>query len=80
MFADIRTEWRVNEIERSLQQKADRHEISSISGDVDRLQCSLREARAETYELRAQLQEVQDHLQNITSIVEQIMHNVESVE
>jgi len=44
MFADIRTEWRVNDIERALQQKADSGDLSSTNSDVGRLEHSLREA------------------------------------
>jgi len=42
MFADIRTEWRVNDIERALQQKADSGDLSSTNSDVGRLEHSLR--------------------------------------
>jgi uncharacterized ParB-like nuclease family protein len=55
-FADIRVEWRVEEIERNLQRKADQNEIYTLTGDVDRLECSLREARAEVDGLRHELQ------------------------
>jgi predicted nucleic acid-binding Zn-ribbon protein len=60
MFADIRTEWRVNDIERSLHQKVDRHEISSLSRDVDRLERTLREACADIAWLRGELQASQE--------------------
>jgi polyhydroxyalkanoate synthesis regulator phasin len=61
-FADIRVEWRVEEIERNLQRKADQHEISTLSGDVGRLECSMREARSDVDGLRSQLQALQDQL------------------
>jgi predicted nucleic acid-binding Zn-ribbon protein len=61
-FADIRVEWRVEEIERNLQRKADQHEIYTLTGDVDRLECSLREARAEVDGLRHELQVLQDQV------------------
>jgi predicted nucleic acid-binding Zn-ribbon protein len=61
-FADIRVEWRVEEIERNLQRKANQHEISTLSGDVGRLECSLREARAEVDGLRHELQALQDQV------------------
>ena len=61
-FADIRVEWRVEEIERNLQRKADQHEISTLSGDVGRLECSLRETRAEVDGLRRELQALQDQV------------------
>jgi predicted nucleic acid-binding Zn-ribbon protein len=61
-FADIRVEWRVEEIERNLQRKANQHEIYTLTGDVDRLECSLREARAEVDGLRHELQALQDQV------------------
>jgi predicted nucleic acid-binding Zn-ribbon protein len=61
-FADIRVEWRVEEIERNLQRKADQNEIYTLTGDVDRLECSLREARAEVDGLRHELQALQDQV------------------
>jgi predicted RNase H-like nuclease (RuvC/YqgF family) len=64
-FADIRVEWRVEEIERNLQRKADQHEISTLSGDVGRLECSLRETRAEVDGLRRELQALQDQVMQL---------------
>lgn len=61
-FADIRVEWRVEEIERNLQRKADQNEIYTLTGDVDRLECSLREVRAEVDGLRHELQALQDQV------------------
>ena len=61
-FADIRVEWRVEEIERNVRGKAESHEVSTISSDVVRLEHSLRETRAEVDGLRAQLQTMQDQI------------------
>ena len=64
-FADIRVEWRVEEIERNVQRKADSHEVSTVAGDVVRLEHSLRETRAEVDGLRAQLQTMQDQIERL---------------
>jgi predicted RNase H-like nuclease (RuvC/YqgF family) len=42
-FADIRTEWRVDQIERDLQRKAESHEVSTLRSDVDSLERANRE-------------------------------------
>lgn len=65
MFADIRTEWRVNDIENSLKGKTDRHELSTTNRNVDRLEYSLRELSAEIARLRSELQTTQNELDNI---------------
>lgn len=43
-FADIRTEWRVNDIERALQQKAESYQVEQVRSDVGSVERSLREA------------------------------------
>ena len=42
-FADIRTEWRVEQIERDLQRKVESHEVSTLRSDVDSLERANRE-------------------------------------
>jgi predicted RNase H-like nuclease (RuvC/YqgF family) len=37
-FADIRTEWRVEQIERDLQRKVESNEVSTLRSDVDSLE------------------------------------------
>jgi hypothetical protein len=54
-FADIRTEWRVTDIERTLHGKANQYALDSISGYVDRLERLCREMGSSIDELRSQL-------------------------
>lgn len=61
-FADIRVEWRVEEIERNLQRKADSNEISQITGDVGRLERANGELGSEVARLRHELQTLQDQV------------------
>lgn len=63
-FADIRTEWRVNDIERQMQQKAESHDVDSLRSNVDRLERSIGEASScidgLRFELEATLSRVED--------------------
>lgn len=74
-FADVRVEWRVEEIERNLQRKADSHELSSITGDVGRLECALRETRTEVDGLRSQLQTLQEQITQLQATLEEQQHD-----
>jgi predicted nucleic acid-binding Zn-ribbon protein len=58
-FADIRTEWRVEQIERDIQQKADQHEIYTLRSTLDSLERTVREASTNIDGLRYEL-EVQE--------------------
>lgn len=62
MFADTRTEWRVNDIEVSLRNKVDSHQFYSISSDVDRLERALREVSSLAAGLRLELQTCEDRI------------------
>ena len=64
-FADIRAEWRVEEIERNVRGKAESHELSTLRSDMDRLEHSLRESRAEVDGLRSQFQAMQDQIERL---------------
>jgi predicted nucleic acid-binding Zn-ribbon protein len=64
-FDDTRTEWRIEAIERSIQGKADAHEIHSLRSHVDNLEYSLRESRSETSELRSQLYSLQEAVEQL---------------
>ncbi len=55
-------DWRIDGIERLARSAAPSHEVASLRGDVDRLECSLREASAEIAGLRAQLDTIQSSL------------------
>ncbi len=56
MQSDIRLDWRINDIERALREKAESHQLESIRCNVDRLECSLREACSTINELRNRLE------------------------
>lgn len=56
MFADIRTEWRVNDIERDLRNKADSWQITSLRSDVDRLENTMRELGSICDGLRSEIE------------------------
>ena len=55
-FADIRVEWRVAEIERSLSRKADSYEVSTIRSDVDSLERTNRNLSSSLDELRTEIE------------------------
>lgn len=55
-------DWRIDAIEQKANAAAPRHEVDALRGDVDRLEHSLREARAEVDGLRAQFSTIQDSL------------------
>lgn len=61
-FDDCRTEWRISDIERSLRDKVDRHELSSTNGDVARLEDSIRELSSLVDGLRYELQTCKEKL------------------
>ena len=77
-FADIRVEWRVEEIECSLQRKADQHEVSSLSSDVGRLEHSLRETRTEAAGLYSQVQTMQDQIEQLQAALHAVLTTLEN--
>lgn len=70
-FADPRVEWRMEDVERSLQRKAESYEVTALASDVARLECSLRESCAEIYGLRTQLEATQDQIARIFALAEE---------
>ena len=64
-FADIRVEWRVEEIERNLQRKADSHEISSLRSDVDNLERTNRQISSTLDGLRGELERLTYRLEEL---------------
>ena len=81
-FADPRTEWRISDLEQSLNRKADNYEVSTLVGNVDRLEYSSRETSAEIIELRSQLQMLTDQVASLTdqvaSLTDQVITMTES--
>ena len=66
MFADCRTEWRINDVERKADRAESRlHELDSIRRDVDSLERTTRELSSEVYGLRSELQAALDRIRNL---------------
>lgn len=72
-FADIRVEWRVADIERNLQRKADSHEVSTLRSDVDSLECTNRQLSSEVTVLRTELQTLQDSIRTLQDQINELM-------
>ena len=62
MFADCRTEWRINDIERQLSNKRDKYETTETDRNVDRLEYSLRELSSLVDGLRNELEATKNQL------------------
>lgn len=75
MFADIRTEWRVNDIERSLQSKAESYQVSSLSSDVDRLERTIRELSSLCDGFRYELQTCKDQVMDLQRYIDENIPN-----
>ncbi len=77
MFADIRTEWRVDQIERDIRGKAEAHEVSTLSSDVVRLQRTNREISSCVDGLRST---VEACLERIERLEQEVMTLTEPVQ
>lgn len=64
-FADIRTEWRVEQIERDLQRKVESHEVSTLRSDVDSLERANRELSSCIDGLRATCETLLQRIEEI---------------
>ena len=73
MFADVRTEWRVLDIERQLS-SAERklYEIDSLRSDVVRLERAHGEIRAEVDGLRSQLASSTERIEQLERAVQEL--------
>ena len=69
MFADPRTEWRINDIERGLNEKATHYEVSAMRSDVDRLDCTVRELSALVDGLRNELEASKNHTERLEQMI-----------
>jgi hypothetical protein len=65
MFNDVRSEWRINDIERELRNKVDRYERTEADRNVDRLEHSLRELSSVVDGLRYELEACKNELNEI---------------
>lgn len=54
-----------DEMNRELNQKADKHEISSLRSNVDSLENTVRELRSEISGLRSELQRLQEIIERV---------------
>ena len=64
-FADIRTEWRVEQIERDLQRKVESHKVSTLRSDVDSLERANRELSSCIDGLRATCETLLQRIEEI---------------
>jgi TolA-binding protein len=64
-MSDPRFEWRISDIERTLQGKADKYALDSISGYVDSLERANRSLRYDVDDLRSRLDEMQARIENV---------------
>lgn len=64
-FADIRTEWRVEQIERDLQRKVESNEVSTLRSNVDSLERANRELSFYIDELRATCETLLQRIEEI---------------
>ena len=65
MLSDIRFEWRIDGIERSINNKADKNEIYQINSNVDRLEYSIKELNSVVDRLRFELETTQDQMRKL---------------
>jgi len=75
-FADIRTEWRVSDIEHKLNQKSERYEVDSISSDVHRLEHSLQDSCFDISQLRNEFQTLQEQFRLLQDQFNQITYEL----
>lgn len=52
-------------LQRAIDQKADRHEMATLRGDVDRLERALGEARSESDGLRSRLERLEEAVREL---------------
>lgn len=71
-FADIRTEWRVEQIERDIRGKADQHEIHTLRSNVDSLERTNREISAVVDGLRYEFEALKDQ---VTRLIQETQEN-----
>lgn len=64
-FDDCRTEWRINDIERKVDRKADEYEVSQARRDVDSLERTVRELSSMVDGLRHELEACQDQVNQL---------------
>lgn len=70
MYGDVRDDWKLNEIERKADEARNRLiEIDALRESVARLECAVREARAEIDGIRSEMQATQDRLEFVTGFL-----------
>ena len=74
MFADIRTEWRVADLESKTNENSRRlYEVDSLRRDVDSLEHSLRQARSDIDGLRYELQAEKERTERLENSLEALL-------
>ena len=69
-FDDPRTEWRINDLERSVRNKAESYEVAALISNVHGLEHSCRALSSCIDELRTELQRCQDKITDMESLIE----------
>lgn len=77
-FADIRVEWRVNDIESKLYQKAESYRVEQVSSNVDSLERSLREACSCIDGLRYALEATLERVERLENTIQEMSDRHES--
>lgn len=71
-------DWRIQDIERTANEAKNRlHEIDSLRGDVGRLECAVRETRAEADGLRDELRAAQERMNHMEAMMQEIQANIQ---
>ena len=76
-FADIRVEWRVEQIERDVSRKADSHEVSTLRSNVDSLERICGALRSELDGIRNEFQTLQDQHRETQERLNLVMDKLE---
>lgn len=72
-MSNVLFDWRIRDIEQAANEAKSRlWELNALRSDVDRLDDTMRETRAEADGLRAELVSTQDRLNRLESLIEQI--------
>jgi predicted nucleic acid-binding Zn-ribbon protein len=67
-------EWRINDIERAANEATRRlHELDAIRSNVDRVECALRESRAEADGLRRELETASQRIEQLEAQMSEVL-------
>ncbi len=81
MITGAPLEWQIRDwIREGTNGLAKSYEVDSLRRDVDRLECALRETRAEADGLRSQLQEVAQAVAALSQVVSGLVDRIQGLE